>query len=134
MVDPPAAVHPDADLPTLARLFTGPADTTRPVVDTDGRYLGTVCSHDVLDALAAANPTDVLALTTEASPVSAAASFGDVLRRFDSGADAVPVADADGTLIGWVRQRDVLAAIAPADASPRPRPPSWEPTLETVTR
>jgi CIC family chloride channel protein len=122
MVDPPAAVHPDADLTAVAGLFAARTDTTLPVIDADGRYLGTLTSHDVLDALAAGDPTDVVALTTDTSPVEEAATFGEVLRRFDSGADAVPVADHAGLLVGWVRQRDVLAALAPTDPGPRPMP------------
>jgi CIC family chloride channel protein len=122
MVAPPAAVHPDADLAVVAGLFAGRVDTTLPVIDDDGRYLGTLNSHDVLDALAAANPTDVIALTSDTTPVGETASFGDVLRRFDAGAEAIPVADEAGTLIGWVRQRDVLAVLAPTATTRLPLP------------
>jgi CIC family chloride channel protein len=124
MVSPPAGVRPDTDLATVARLFTGRTDSTLPVIDGAGRYLGTLTSHDVLDALAAGTDTDVVALTLDTAPVEETATFGEILRRFDSGADAVPVAEAGGTLVGWVRQRDVLAALAPADLGPpltRPR-------------
>jgi CIC family chloride channel protein len=127
MVDPPAAVHPDADLAAVAGLFADRTDTTLPVIDDDGRYLGTLNSHDVLDALAAANPTDVVALTLDTAPVGETASFGDVLRRFDGGADAIPVADEAGALIGWVRQRDVLAVLAPTGPARRPLPASTAP-------
>ena len=102
-------------------------DTTLPVIDDDGRYLGTLNSHDVLDALAAANPTDVVALTIDTAPVGETASFGDVLRRFDRGADAIPVADEAGALIGWVRQRDVLAVLAPTGPARLPLPASTSP-------
>lgn len=127
MGDPPAAVHPDADLAAVAGLFARRTDTTLPVIDSAGRYLGTINSHDVLDALAAADPTDVVALTTDTPPVTETASFGDILRRFDSGADAVPVADTDGTLVGWVRQRDILAALAPTDPHVLPQRPTTAP-------
>jgi CIC family chloride channel protein len=112
-------------------MFAGRTDTTLPVIDSDGRYLGTLSSHDVLDALAAADPTDVVALTIDTAPVGEAATFGDVLRRFDSGGDAVPVAGESGALIGWVRQRDVLAALAPTDPGPRPIPAAPAPTTST---
>jgi CIC family chloride channel protein len=121
MVAPPTAVRPDADLAAVAGLYAGRTDATLPVVDDDGRYLGTLTSYDVLDALAAADPTDVVALTINTTPVGETASFGDILRRFDSGVDAVPVADSNGALIGWVRQRDILAALAPTDPGPAPR-------------
>ena len=131
IVDPPPAVHPDTNLTALAGRFAGRTDTTLPVIENNGRYLGTITSHDVLDALAAENPTTVVALTTHVPPVSEAASLGDILRRLDSGADAVPVADADGALIGWVRQRDVLAALAPADLDPL-LPPRTPPRTSTA--
>jgi CIC family chloride channel protein len=131
MVDPPAAVHPDADLAAVAGMFAGRTDTTLPVIDSDGRYLGTLSAHDVLDALAAADPTDVVALTIDTAPVGEDATFGDVLRRFDSGGDAVPVADESGALVGWVRQRDVLAALAPTDPGPHPIPAAPAPTTPT---
>jgi CIC family chloride channel protein len=122
---PPPAVSPDAELAVVAMQFSGRTDTTLPVIDAEGRYLGVITSHDVLDALAAALPIDVVALTLETQPVEETASFGDLLRSLDSGADAVPVADASGVLIGWIRQRDVLAALSPNDPGPQsstPRP------------
>jgi CIC family chloride channel protein len=112
MTAAPTAVRPDADLRSVAGTFAGRTDTTLPVIDDNGRYLGTLGSYDVLDALAAADPTDVVALTVDTPPVTTAASIGDVLRHFDAGADAVPVASEDGTIIGWIRQRDVLTALA----------------------
>jgi chloride channel protein, CIC family len=132
MVDPPDAVPPDADLAALAGLFSGRTDTTLPVIDQRGRYLGTLASHDILDALAAANPTDVVGLTTHTAPVSQTATFGDVLRRLDSGADAVPVADGTGALVGWVRQRDILSALAPTSPSPPPLPTTTVPARNRV--
>jgi CIC family chloride channel protein len=112
MAPPPAAVSSDADLQSVAAMFAGRADSTLPVIDADGRYLGTLSSHDVLDALAAANPTNVVALTVDTKPVAVTASIGEVLREFDAGLTAVPIAGDDGELVGWVRERDVLTAMS----------------------
>ncbi len=40
-----------------------------------------------------------------------ASSIGDALRRLDDGSDAVVVQDPTGCIIGWVRHRDMLAAM-----------------------
>jgi CIC family chloride channel protein len=108
----PPTIGPDADLRSVAGLFVGSSHTALPVVDDDGRYIGILASHDVLDALASADPTDVTGLTLDVTPLTADASVGDVLRSFDSGGAAVPVANDDGNLIGWIRERDVLTTMA----------------------
>jgi CIC family chloride channel protein len=112
MTAAPTPVRPDADLRAVAGMFAGRTDATLPVIDGNGGYIGTLGSYDVLDALAAADPTDVLGLTLDTTPVTVSASIGDVLRHFNTGTDAVPVADDNGTIIGWIRQRDVLTAMA----------------------
>jgi CIC family chloride channel protein len=116
MAPPPLAVNSGADLCAVAAMFAGRADSTLPVVDDDGRYLGTLSSHDVLDALAAANSTTVVALTVDTQPVAVTASIGEVLREFDAGITAVPIADDDGELVGWVREREVLKAMSKSAA------------------
>jgi CIC family chloride channel protein len=112
MEPPPPAVRSDADLQAVAAMFAGRSDSTLPVLGENGRYLGTLSSHDVLDALAAANPTGVVALTVDTKPIEVTASIGEVLREFDAGLTAVPISGANGDLIGWVRERDVLSAIS----------------------
>jgi CIC family chloride channel protein len=112
MTPAPPAVRPDADLQSVAALFAGRTDTTLPVIDADGRYLGTLSAHDVLDAVAAADPTDILGLTIDTTPVTITATIGDVLRRFGSGVEAVPVASNADQLIGWIRERDLLTTIS----------------------
>jgi len=116
MVHTPAAVHPDADLRAVAAMFIDRMDSTLPVIDADGHYLGTLSSHDVLDALAAANPTSVIALTADTKPVPISATIGEVLREFDAGLSAVPIAGTDGELVGWIRERDVLTAMSTREA------------------
>ncbi len=112
MVDAPDAVPTGADLHAVAARFVGGADSCLPVGDEEGRYLGTVSAHEVMDALAAGEAVDVVALTRGADPVPVDAPLGEVLRRLDRGSDAVPVADGAGRLVGWVRHRDLLAALA----------------------
>jgi CIC family chloride channel protein len=112
MAPPPAAISPDADLRTVAGLFAGRADSTLPVVDRAGNYLGALSSHDVLDAIAAANPTDVVALLADTAPLLVSASIGDVLREFESGITAVGIASVSGELVGWIREREVLTALS----------------------
>jgi CBS-domain-containing membrane protein len=69
-----------------------------------------------MDALAAGETTDITALTRGVEPLRPDASIGQVLKLLDYGAGGVPVADADGVVIGWVRHQDVLTALlAPAE-------------------
>jgi len=112
MVTAPAPVPADADLQSVAARFAGTAEPCLPVGDEDGRYLGTVSAHEVMDALAAGEDVDVVALTRAADPVPDDAPLDEVLRRLDSGADGVPVADDSGRLVGWVRNRDLLSALS----------------------
>ncbi len=74
-----------------------------PGCEADGRYLGTVRAQDLMDALAADEGTDIVALTAGTTPVHDDDTVGAALRQLDRGADAVPVASADGRLVGWVR-------------------------------
>ena len=82
------------------------------MIDEDGDYLGIVTAHEVMEALAADEQTDIVALTIGGDPVSPDATLGEALRRLDRGEGAVPVASDDGLLVGWVRDRDVLSALA----------------------
>ena len=112
----PPGIRSDADLRAVAAMFADRTDSTLPVVGADGVYLGTLHAHDVLDALAASNPTTVVALTTDTKPIAVTASVGEVLRVFDSGLTAVPIAGDNGGLIGWVREREVLTAMSTSPA------------------
>jgi CIC family chloride channel protein len=117
----PVAVPADTPLRAAADRFGSGRDSTLPVADDTGRYLGTLAVHDVMDALAAGEATDVTALTRGIEPLPLDASLGQVLRVLDQGVDAVPIADPDGTIVGWVRHRDVLAAlISPEPATVTP--------------
>jgi CIC family chloride channel protein len=107
----PVAVPADMPLRAAADRFASERDSTLPVADDTGRYLGTLAVHDVMDALATGEFTDVTALTRGIAPLPLDASLGQVLRVLDQGADAVPIADPDGVIVGWVRHRDVLAAL-----------------------
>jgi CIC family chloride channel protein len=115
MVAPPEAVVTGTDLRAAAARFVWTGESCVPVVDTDGRYLGTLSSHDLMDALAADDPADIVGLTADSVPVSAATPIGDALTRLDHGAAAVPVIGTEQTLVGWIRHRDVLRALSTPD-------------------
>ncbi len=94
------------------------ADGALPVVGPDGRYVGLVDAHDVMDQLAAGEQRAVI--WSAAQAVNPGSTAGDVIDLLDAGAPAVYVVDDDHRLIGRVRHRDVLAAlITPRCTSPR---------------
>jgi CIC family chloride channel protein len=121
MSSPPLGISVDDSLMAAAAQFAVSRDTALPVVDGAGRYLGTLAAHDVMDALAAGETTEVTALTRGIEPLSCDASIGQVLKLLDQSAGGVPIADSVGKVIGWVRHRDVLSAvISPEAALARP--------------
>lgn len=85
------------------------ADGALPVVGPDGRYVGLVDAHDVMDQLAAGEQRAVI--WSAAQAVNPGSTAGDVIDLLDAGAPAVYVVDDDHRLIGRVRRRDVLAAL-----------------------
>ncbi len=94
------------------------ADGALPVVGPDGRYVGLVDAHDVMDQLAAGEQRAVI--WSAAQAVNPGSTAGDVIDLLDAGAPAAYVVDDDHRLIGRVRHRDVLAAlITPRCTSPR---------------
>ena len=121
LVPAPAPVHPSMPVRELAALFATGTPGPLPVVDDEDRYLGNVSAPAVMNALAGDDDADLVALADPVDPVGPDSEIGAVLRRLDRGADAVPVADADGRLVGWVRHRDVLAALAAPPPPSRPR-------------
>ena len=64
-----------------------------------------------MDALASGENITVQALTVSDEPLGTTASIDDALKRLDSGADAIPIQDSDGGIVGWVRHRDMLTAL-----------------------
>ena len=112
MVAAPDPVDSSADLRSVAGRFVASGYSALPVADAEGTFLGTLSSHDVMDALAAGEDTDVVSLTVGGRSVDADSPLGDALAQLDRGADAVAVAGADGVLVGWVRHRDVLSALS----------------------
>jgi len=85
------------------------ADGALPVVGPDGRYVGLMDAHDVMDQLAAGEQRAVI--WSAAQAVKPESAVGDVIDLLDAGAPAVYVVDDDHRLIGRVRHRDVLAAL-----------------------
>jgi CIC family chloride channel protein len=112
MTRPPEPVLASLALPDAARRFAGSDSTHLPVIDRDGAYLGVLAAHDVMTALAGGDPARVQALVTPVDPLSPDAPLGDALERLDHGAGAVPIVDDSKTVTGWVRHRDLLAALS----------------------
>ncbi len=120
MIKPPVGVSIDDSLMAAAERFTVSRDPALPVADSSGRYLGTLAAHDVMDALAAGDAADILALTRGIDPLPLDATLGQVLKLLDQSAGGVPIADHDGNVVGWVRHRDVLSAVISPDARAHP--------------
>ncbi|MEO8748958.1 MAG: chloride channel protein [Allobranchiibius sp.] len=112
MAEPPEPVRLDNTVHEAAKRFVAMADSFLPVIDPDGHYLGILAAHAVMDALAAGEITTVEALTADVEPIGPDDPVGDALRRLDHGDGAVPVTDADDLLLGWIRHRDILAALS----------------------
>jgi len=112
MVAPPEPVPAESGLRAVAARFALGGESCLPVVDDENRCVGTVSAHEVMDALAAGEQTDLVALTRAGDGVAADAPLGEVLRRLDSGDGAVGVTDEAGLLVGWVRDRDLLTALS----------------------
>ncbi|MDQ2836898.1 MAG: chloride channel protein [Actinomycetota bacterium] len=111
MATPPEPVELAALLRPTAQRFALSGDGELPVRDPDGRYFGILTAHALMDALAADEATDIRSLTAATEPVGPDAPIGDALKRLDRGEGAVPVTNDDGVLLGWVRHRDILAAL-----------------------
>ena len=116
MVVPPVSVDAEAELRSLAALFASSGEAALPAVDGQGRFAGVLASRDVMDALAAEEDLRSSAILRD-DRVSSTGLVQDATRLLDGGADAVAVIDDEDLLVGWVRHRDVLAALSTADAS-----------------
>ncbi|MEO6881016.1 MAG: chloride channel protein [Mycobacteriaceae bacterium] len=112
MVKAPEPVSSTADLRTVAARLAGSGQSSLPVSGTDGTLIGTVSAEAVMNALAAGESAEVSAVTVGEDPLPVDAPLGDALRLLDRGAPAVAVTDGAGNLVGWVRHRDVLAAMS----------------------
>jgi hypothetical protein len=75
-------------------------------------FVAVAPAHEIMDALAARQATTVSALTVDRRPLSSDASIGGALHGLDEGCYAVVVQDPTGSIIGWVRHRDVLTALS----------------------
>jgi CIC family chloride channel protein len=111
MTDTPDPLPYDTGLLLAAKRFAATGDSHLPVLDSDGRYFGVLAAHAVMDALAAGEDAPIAALTASAEPVTVDAPIGNVLKRLDHGDGAVPVTTGDGTVVGWIRHRDILTAL-----------------------
>jgi chloride channel protein, CIC family len=109
----PKALVLGTDLSTAASAFANSDVSSLPVVDPDGRYTGVLTVHELMNALAAGEDTDLLALCSPVPTLRPTDQLGEAVYQLDRGADAVPVADDSDYLLGWVRHSDVLSALNP---------------------
>ncbi len=131
-IAPPVAAG--TDLRDVAAALVTSGQPCLPVLDRDGRHAGLLDASTLMNALAAAEPADVLDLVERGEPLEEGAPVGEALRRLEDGAPAVAVVDADGSVTRWVRERDVLAALSThQEAEPDPRARA-EPPPSGVTR
>ena len=125
MVAPPVAVGSEVDVKSLAALFASSGETALPALDSGGRFVGVLASRDLMDALAAEKDLRSSALLRD-DRVSSTDRVQDAIGLLDRGADAVAVTTEERRLVGWVRHRDILAALSGADEPPTshvtPRP------------
>ncbi len=118
MSGPPQAVDPSADVRTLAAVFASTGEVALPILGGGDTFMGVVTSVDVMDAVSAGEdvPLGVLARVDSVSPTE---PVRDALQLLDRGAAAVAVVDGE-RLVGWVRHREVLAALSrPTNGAPR---------------
>ncbi len=117
----PQPVGAGTPLREVAALFASSGAGSLPVLDPEGRYLGVLSAHEIMDAVAAGEDTDVGSLCAPLESAHLSDPLSRAVRLLDRGADAVPVVDDQDTLVGWVGHRDVLAALS---GSPVPRRPA----------
>ena len=80
----PPSRHPsafDADLTTVAAIFASSGVSSLPVLDAEQRYLGVLTAHEIMDAVASAEVTDVGSLCSPVEPVSPTTALAAVLRQ-----------------------------------------------------
>lgn len=112
MTQPPEPILADASLEAITLRFSQTETVALPVVDHDLRLLGVLNAHEVMDAAAAGEDSDAVALTRPLDAVLAGQPIGVAIKRLDRGDSAVPIADDEGVLVGWVTQREVLGALS----------------------
>ena len=112
------AVDAEAELRSLAALFASSGEAALPAMDAEGRFAGVLASRDVMDALAADEDLRSSAILRD-DRVSSSDLVQDAIRLLDRGADAVAVTTEEDRLVGWVRHRDVLAALSSDDVPTR---------------
>lgn len=112
MVPVPTPILLDADLRDVAATFARSGVSSLPVTNHERHYLGVLTAHEIMDAIAADETTDVVALSAPVTPAYPETTLAVVLRTLDAGADAVPVIDPEERLIGWIRHSDILSALS----------------------
>ena len=116
----------DTSLREVAALFAGSVAGSLPVLDDGGRYLGILGAHELMDAISAGEDTEAGSLSDPVEDVRQNDPSSRAVRLLDRGVDAVAVVDEQDTLVGWVRHRDVLAALSGPRVPDRPAVPTQD--------
>ena len=126
----PAGLSPETGLAQMALRFSIEAGAALPVIDADHQFRGIVLAAEVEQALADHAGQVTAADLARSVPVLSReqgleAALGDLTRH---GSAALPMADAEGRLTGWVTGQDLLRAAAgighphPTPHTPAPLP------------
>lgn len=133
----PAVVGPEASLNDALSAMRGAGGDAVLVCDND-RLVGILTERDVLTRVLGGNVDRGRAvhefMTREPHTLSADATLLEAMRAMESGQFRnVPLVEADGTLVGLLRQQDLLAYVAEAfpqeilNLPPRPHQNMEEP-------
>ena len=118
----PQPIRDAATLLDAARSLAHSRQGVLPVVDHEGRYVGTVTARAVAEALAdGGHDEQPVAMVAELPPaLHAADPLGTAIEALDaSGVSAVPVlGDQDEAVVGWLTNQSALAALRTGPRSP----------------
>ncbi len=108
----PPAVAADEPLAALLERFARSGEPVLPVYEDDGHLVGAVNARTLDEAASGGRLAATAAdLAEPVTSVAAGQRLDDVLDQMLAlHADALPVADDDGKMIGWITHRDVLIA------------------------
>ena len=120
-----------------AKALTLAPRSSLPVVDAAGHFLGVATARGIADVLADGkhDETQVSEVIENVRAISTATVLSEALEVLDRGdADALPVLDAERSVVGWLTYQCVLTAVRgrPAAAgAPARRPGHRRPAAET---
>ncbi|HET9128630.1 MAG TPA: chloride channel protein [Propionibacteriaceae bacterium] len=126
MIPVPKPIRDAATLLDAARSLAHSRQGVLPVVDGEGRYVGTVSARAVAEALADGEHDEESVSTVAELPpaLHAGDPLAAAIEALDaSGGSAVPVLDADDhAVVGWLTHQSALAALRQGHPKPVPDP------------